>query len=143
MICACPCKREFEPKRKNQIYYEPACRMKDKNRRWPRIRASALRALSGMASANAQQAVRAGVPPLLGAAMAQTKRERCRERNGAQESSEFLSRRQVARLLGVSVWALIKWRKQHCGPPYVKFGRNTVRYPYRHLEAWLESMRRS
>lgn len=42
MICLCGCGREFEPKRKNQIYFSAEHRRRDSNRRWPVRRQSLL-----------------------------------------------------------------------------------------------------
>jgi len=74
--------------------------------------------------------------------MAQTKRERNRERNGKNLSSEFLTRRQIADLLGISVWTLIWWRRMGRGPEFVKIGPSTVRYPRQKFERWLASLPR-
>ena len=41
-ICACPCGKEFEPKRSNQVYLNAAHRKRDSNRRWPVKRQSLL-----------------------------------------------------------------------------------------------------
>jgi hypothetical protein len=72
MICACGYKREFKPNRGNQIYFSPACRQRDKNRRWPRTRI-----ILPAASRNGRRAHktprRSGGTPLLGSAMAPTR----------------------------------------------------------------------
>ena len=141
MICACPCGEEFEPKRSNQVYFNAEHRKKDKNRRWPRIRLSVFPAAFRDALRKRQEAQTSGFQPLLGTEMAQTNRERFREKLGKRKSGEFLSSYQVADLLGLSPWALIAWRRQHRGPQFIRIGRNTIRYLRRELEAWLASLR--
>ena len=42
MLCACPCGKEFEPKRSNQVYFSAEHRRRDSNRRWPVKRQSLL-----------------------------------------------------------------------------------------------------
>ena len=75
--------------------------------------------------------------------MAQTKRERLKAKNGRRESREFLTSFQVANLLGLSLWALMVWRRLRRGPQFVRIGRNTIRYPRREFETWLASLPRS
>lgn len=72
--------------------------------------------------------------------MAQTKRERLKAKNGRRESVEFLTSFQVGDLLGLSPWALVVWRKLHKGPPFVRLGRHTIRYPRCQFESWLASL---
>jgi hypothetical protein len=73
VLCACPCQKEFEPKRGNQIYFNAEHRQKDKNRRWPRKRQSAFPAPFGSGLGAHRKARTSGVPPLLGTQMAQPK----------------------------------------------------------------------
>ncbi len=73
--------------------------------------------------------------------MAQTLRERKKAKYGRRKSSEFLSPSQVADRLGVSVWALIVWRRQGKGPQFIKLGPNSVRYPRVDLDAFIASLR--
>ncbi len=72
--------------------------------------------------------------------MAQTKRERLRMKNGRRESGEYLTTFQVANLLGLSPWALTVWRRQRKGPPFLRLGKNTIRYPGVRLQAWLRAL---
>ena len=143
MKCACPCGEEFEPERTNQVYVNAQHRKRDKNRRWPVKRQSVSPELPRNGPTERSRAQTSGVTPLLGTDMAQTQNQRVFEARRKRESAEFLSRRQVADLLGVSVWSLIWWRRSHCGPPCVKVGRNTVRYPREELDKWLASLPRS
>ena len=74
--------------------------------------------------------------------MAQKNRERWKAKMGLQQSSEFLTSFQVAKLLGLSQWALVVWRRLRRGPQFVRIGRNTIRYPKREFDAWLASLPR-
>jgi hypothetical protein len=84
-----------------------------------------------------------GVQPHLGTEMAQTKQQRRNEGRERRQSSEFLSPLQVARLLGVSSWCLLLWRKKGFGPPFLRVTRNIIRYPKQGLDAWLASLSRN
>ena len=72
-----------------------------------------------------------------------TKKRDRRERMGKKQSSEFLTRRQVADILGLSSWALIYWRRKKVGPPSIRMNRGTVRYPRKEFDAWLAALPRS
>jgi hypothetical protein len=137
MKCECPCREEFEPRRKNQVYVNARHRQGDKDRRWPRKRQSVVLVASRNGSTTRLEARASGGTPLLGTEMAQTKRDRLRARWGRRRSNEFLTEFQVADLLGLGAWTLTKWRKRGKGPPFLQIGRNTVRYPRRGLRAWL------
>ncbi len=59
-------------------------------------------------------------------------------RAGAElQSAEYLTTRELADLLHVSLWGLMRWRHDGDGPPFVRVGRNTIRYPHRELQEWL------
>jgi|SRR5208283_4935123 len=73
MKCACPCGKEFEPKRSNQVYLNAEHRQKDKNRRWPRIRLSVFPVAFRDALRKRQEAQTSSFQPLLGTQMAQPK----------------------------------------------------------------------
>ena len=75
--------------------------------------------------------------------MAQTKQQRKNEAMRRQQSSEFLSPLQVARLLGMSAWNLLLWRKKGFGPPFLRVTRQIIRYPKQGLDAWLASLSRT
>jgi predicted DNA-binding transcriptional regulator AlpA len=143
MKCACPCKREFQPLRKNQIYFSAECRKKDKNRRWPHVSAEIFAAISRDGLGERIEAVHRSATASDRGRMAQTKEQRQKAKCRKVESGEFLSRFQVARLLGVSVWALIYWARTGHGPPFIKINGHSVRYPRQRLEAWLASLPRS
>lgn len=66
MLCACGCGRIVVPKQKGQIYYNAACRQRDKNRRWPVKRQSGVPVLSRDGLAARKKAQRGGVTPSLG-----------------------------------------------------------------------------
>jgi predicted DNA-binding transcriptional regulator AlpA len=139
MKCACPCGKEFEPRRSNQVYVNARHRQRDKDRRWPRKRQLAPPMALRNGPTERQEAQASGVPPLLGTEMAETKRDRLRTRWGRRRSNEFLTEFQVADLLGLGAWTLTKWRKRGKGPPFLQIGRNTVRYPRRELRAWVRA----
>ncbi len=142
MKCACLCGEEFEPKRSNQVYLNAEHRQRDKNRRWPVKRQIDFRATSRDRLGERRETETSGVTPLLGTQMAQTKKERIRERMGRKQSSEFLSPLQVARLLGVSAWNLLLWRKKGFGPPFLRVTHNIIRYPKQEFDTWLVSLPR-
>ena len=142
MKCACPCGEEFEPSRSNQIYFNGEHRKRDKNRRWPVKRQFKDRATSRSGPQSHQQAQTSGVTPLQGTEMAQTKRERLKAKNGRRASTELLTSFEVADRLGLSPWALTAWRRHHKGPPFVRVGRKTIRYPRRDFDEWLASLPR-
>ncbi len=75
-------------------------------------------------------------------AMAQSKEQR-KKRMEKRESGEYLTRRRVADLLGLSPWTLVLWGRQHCGPKFLRIGRNTIRYPKKEFETWLALLPRS
>ena len=52
-------------------------------------------------------------------------------------SQRFLSEKQVAEMLGLSVKTLQRWRLFGYGPKWRKFG-TAVRYPSDGLESWVE-----
>jgi predicted DNA-binding transcriptional regulator AlpA len=49
----------------------------------------------------------------------------------------YLTRQQVAHLLGVSEQTLANWAWQGKGPPCVRFSRRCVRYSQEALESWI------
>ena len=75
--------------------------------------------------------------------MAQTKYQRRNEAMRRQESTEYLSTLQVARLLGMSAWCLLLWRKKGFGPPFLRVTRNIIRYPKKEFDQWLASLPRT
>jgi predicted DNA-binding transcriptional regulator AlpA len=134
--CACPCGKEFEPRRSNQRYLNAEHRQKDKNRRWPRKRQSLSPAPLRNALGAHRKARASGVPPLLGTQMAQAKLHAIVGLPAAK-SAELLTISEVAHLLRISRWGLWNWRRRGSGPPYLKLSRGVVRYPRRVLADWL------
>ena len=62
-------------------------------------------------------------------------------RVGAElESAGHLATRELADLLHVSLWGLMRWRCDGYGPPFLRLGRNSVRYPRVGLQAWLRAL---
>lgn len=61
----------------------------------------------------------------------------------AQEtaSPRYVTTRQLADILGVSVVSLELWRRQGRGPAYIRLGR-AVRYDMADVETWVASQRR-
>ena len=61
-------------------------------------------------------------------------------RAGAElQLAEHLTTRELADLLHVSRWGLMRWRYDGDGPPFVRLGRNSIRYPRAEFERWLAS----
>ncbi len=50
---------------------------------------------------------------------------------------EFLSKRQVAEMLNLSIFTIDSWVSQRREIPFIKMGRN-VRFDIRDVRAWLE-----
>jgi predicted DNA-binding transcriptional regulator AlpA len=75
--------------------------------------------------------------------MAETSQQRRNRSMRRQESSEFLSPLQVARLLGMGSWNLLLWRKKGFGPPFIRVTRQIIRYRRQELDAWLASLPRT
>jgi predicted DNA-binding transcriptional regulator AlpA len=140
MKCCCPCGELFKPNRRNQKFVNAIHREVARNLRRPRVRVPADSAALLRARRTRREANSAVGTTLPGTQMAETQRDRIRARKGRQESSEFLSSFQVARLLGISTWALVRQRREGKGPRFVKLGRCTIRYRSRDLEAWLDSL---
>jgi hypothetical protein len=53
------------------------------------------------------------------------------------DSARLLTTSEVARLLRLTHWTLINWRRERRGPPFVKLSKSVVRYPRRSLEYFL------
>jgi predicted DNA-binding transcriptional regulator AlpA len=58
---------------------------------------------------------------------------------GLGTEPKFLTTFDVAALLGVSRCTLSLWRRYGSGPPFVKLGYHTLRYPRKKLESYLRS----
>ena len=54
-------------------------------------------------------------------------------------SQELLLPSEVAQYLRLSPWTLLVWRRKRKGPPWMKLGRNRVRYTRVGLQRWLRS----
>ena len=141
--CACPCGEEFEPKWSDQVYFNGQHRQRDKNRRWSVKRQKTLPVASRNSLGERREPETGGVTPLLGTQVAQTKQQRRKEVMKRQQSSEFLSPLQLARVLGISSWTLLLWRKKGFGPPFLRVTRRMIRYPERGFKAWTASLPRS
>jgi hypothetical protein len=141
MKCACLCGQEFEPTRGNQKYLDASHREKMRNQRSPLKRVSKHKAALLDALGERQEANSAMVTMLRRSRTAKTKSRSQKPKYGIKESGEFLTAFQVAGLLGISSWMLQRWRTQGPlgGPPFVKIGKRTVRYPRQGFEAWLIS----
>jgi predicted DNA-binding transcriptional regulator AlpA len=51
---------------------------------------------------------------------------------------EMLKSGEVSRYLRLTRWTLLVWRRKRQGPPFVKLGRNIVRYPRWRLEQFVQ-----
>jgi len=142
VICACPCGKEFEPKRSNQVYLSAEHRQKDKNRHWPRKRQSLLPVPLRDGFAAHRKATTSGVPLLLGTRMAQPKPHTIVGLPAAK-SAGLLTISEVVHLLRISRWELSDWRSKGSGPPYLKLSYRIIRYPRRALADWLNQHMRS
>lgn len=52
--------------------------------------------------------------------------------------TEMLTPKEVASALNVTKPTLGNWRARGIGPPYLKIGKGTLRYPYQKLVQWIE-----
>lgn len=55
----------------------------------------------------------------------------------------WLTTEQVAKMIGLSVSALEKWRRQGKGPAFKRLSRRCVRYDPKVVLAWIESSDRA
>lgn len=53
-------------------------------------------------------------------------------------AADILTEEDAAVILLVTPFALRKWRRQGCGPRFIRCGARLVRYSRSDLEAWLE-----
>jgi len=129
MMCACPCGKEFEPKRKNQIYLSAEHRRRDSNRRWPVKRQSLLPVSFRNAYRGRQRAETGYVTSHKGTEMPETLT--------GTLVPEFLTTSDVAQVLQLSTWTVRRWRKADVGPPFIKISRRTLRYPRPFFDDWV------
>lgn len=52
--------------------------------------------------------------------------------------SNYISKKQVARILGVSTSSVIRWVKTNNLPKPFKFGSNTLKWDITEIEKWIE-----
>jgi hypothetical protein len=52
-------------------------------------------------------------------------------------SPQYLTPKQVAARLNVNTECLRYWRRRGTGPPWVRLGPKTIRYPAPDLEMWI------
>ena len=52
--------------------------------------------------------------------------------------SNYISKKQVARILGVSTSSVIRWVKTNNLPKPIKFGSNTLKWDITEIEKWIE-----
>ena len=50
---------------------------------------------------------------------------------------QYLSTKELARLLGRPPRTLIYWRKHRKGPPFIRAGHRTIFYNLQDVDAWL------
>ena len=128
MQCACGCGEEFEQERGNQKFLNAAHRERARNRRRPRVRVStdAAALLHGPTTRpetiSAVGTVGKGTgdgPKSLRA------RETFQDADPGRaeiQSAEYLTTRELADLLHVSLWGLMRWRHDGDGPPWLRLG---------------------
>ena len=142
--CACPCGEEFEPKRRNQVYLNAEHRKRDTNRRWPVIRQSHLSVPFRSGQGKRQESKTSYVTLHRDTQMADPMPETILRQVlvGRHSGEEWLTRQEVADLLGVTRWTVWYWGKRGLGPSFVKLvGR--VRYPRRDFDEWVASLPRN
>lgn len=55
----------------------------------------------------------------------------------AAEDLQLLRPEQVAKLLGVSIHSLRRWRQLEKGPPFIRLSATNVAYPRERLRRWI------
>ena len=55
---------------------------------------------------------------------------------------EFLSTKQLAKLLNITAITLFNMRKNGTGPPYYQLENGTIRYELSEVKAWLEELKK-
>ncbi len=152
MKCLCGCGKEFEPTRRNQVYFDAKHRQRDRERRYPRFRVSVSREPNQDSLRESQQA-RAECGPQLASPLRAQPSDSPQiltpsEISELQNIDEIICRaklltgREVAELLGVSVSTLHDWRrlKRNCGLRFVRFSGDRVRYRLRDLAMWIDKL---
>jgi Helix-turn-helix domain len=137
MICACPCKKEFEPKRANQKYRSKECKERARRERSKIMRLSAEEGRRvEMARMGRAAVVPRGNHPFPGYRPNRTSRRHW------EPFEPLLTTADVARLLGVSQWQLRAWRMRSRGggPAFVRIGR-LVRYRPADLASFIRAGR--
>ncbi len=61
----------------------------------------------------------------------------------ALQSADYLTTRELASLLHVTPWALLRWRRDGDGPSFLRIGRNSIRYPRCAVERYIRQRLRS
>lgn len=125
MICACPCKKRFEPRRPNQKYASAECKERARRKRSGVMRLSVRerrrveRARTGHAAV-----VPRGNHPFPGHSPTQSRKSQHRPLGEALMTSA-----QVRQFLSVSKWQMREWRTSPSGggPAFIRIGRR-VRY---------------
>lgn len=135
MICACPCKKEFEPRRPNQKYSSPKCKERARQQRRPNVRVTSEEKRFLDRSRIAQTAVvPRGNHPFPGY-------RATRRHQALYGPLTLLNEFEASELLGVKVGTLRYWRRRRVrtGPPFIKMGA-LVRYRLRGLERYLRKV---
>jgi Helix-turn-helix domain len=136
MICACPRKEEFEPRRSNQKYRSPDCRERARRERSPVVRLTARERESVERARMAQKsAAPRGNHPFPGYRSTRPRR---------MEHRPLLTTAELAELLQVSEWTVRWWRMRRVrlGPAYVRLGKaRGIRYLPQDVAAWLRKHR--
>lgn len=125
MICACSCKKEFEPRRANQKYRTPECKERARRQRSVAVRLTAEeRKLVDRARTGTAAVVPRGNHPFPGYSPKKSDR-----RLSGPLGPGLMTTKEVAKFLGVSEWQLRYWRMRNRGPAFTKLGRKRcVRY---------------
>ena len=141
--CACGCGGTFQVKRWNQRYLSRAHKERAHNVRWPRLRLFA----DGVSDLNASRARQEPISVARTLAEDGPASTRAAKRGKSPQVSfgglgtRLLRSRQVAELLGVSGWTLVRWRVFGEGPVFVRLTPRLIRYRYADVLAFLRLRR--
>lgn len=127
MICECPCKREFLPRRANQKYSTPECRERARRERSPVVRLTAReRERIEMARTGHKSVAPHGNHAFPG--YGPTRRQQTHQR---ALGDRLMTSEEVRQFLGVSRWQMREWRTSPDGrgPAFIRIGKRARYLP--------------
>lgn len=125
MICACPCRKKFQPHRPGQKYFSPECREAARRARTTlmRLTVGERRLVEGSRKG------RKGLVPTRNHPWPGHPPGRAQRTHHGPLGDSLMTSEQVRQFLGVSRWQMREWRTnaKGGGPAFIRIGRR-VRY---------------